>query len=103
MKIAPGTKFFERSLSVAKRFLQTAVVIDDRAFLRKELIQTVPHTVAEPPTPSTALPFGTTEPEKASTENAAPKEATSIPDPDPHRLDAEIVIEAFAKAGIVCS
>lgn len=103
MKVAPGTKFFERSLSVAKRFLQTAVVIDDRAFSRKELIQTVPHTVAEPPTPSTALPVGTAEPNKQSTEDAAPQEATSIPDPDPHRLDAETVIEAFAKAGIVCS
>lgn len=97
----PGTKFFERSLDVAKRFLQTAVVIDDRAFLSEQIVETIPHAASEPPTPSTAMP-----PAKAtkdSTDNAENLRVTSVRDPSTHSLNAEDVIESFAKLGITCS
>jgi hypothetical protein len=95
-----GSKFFDRSLAVARRFLQTAVVIDDRAFLRREVIEAIPHAVPLPPTPSTAAPIPNTAPEIAPADTAQ-LEVTSVPDADPHRLEAETVIESFA--GIVCS
>jgi hypothetical protein len=99
----PGSRFFDRSLAVAQRFLQTAVVIDDRAFLRRELIEPLPHTVPEPPTPSTAAPIGSEESKATISGDATPRAVTSVPDADPHRLDAETVIESFAKSGIICS
>src|SRR2546423_65388 len=54
----PNSAFFKRSLQVVDRFLQTAVVIDDRAFRREERVEVLPQLLEEPPTPSTAVPFG---------------------------------------------
>ncbi|MFZ3374942.1 MAG: response regulator receiver domain, partial [Chthoniobacterales bacterium] len=99
-KMKPGTKFFERSLEVAKRFLQTAVVIDDRAFLSEQIVEATPHAAAEPPTPSTLIPQTQT---KDSTGNIQILRATSVRDPSTHSLNAEDVIESFARLGITCS
>jgi hypothetical protein len=96
-----GSEFFKRSLDVAKRFLQTAVVIDDRAFLTEQIVEATPHAVATPPTPSTAIP-----PAKSNEElsgDSGDLRAMSVPDSNPHRLDAEAVIESFAQLGITCS
>jgi hypothetical protein len=97
----PGTKFFKRSLEVAKRFLQTAVVIDDRAFLSEQIVEATPHAAAEPPTPSTVIPQ--TQAKEDSARNIENLIATSVRDPSTHSLNAEDVIESFARLGITCS
>lgn len=98
-----SSRFFEMSLKAAQRFLQTAVVIDDRAFRQNEVHEPIPQIIEAPPTPSTSAPSAdvlfqdeliTVEPK----ENVVP-----LPDPDPHGIDAEKVIRSFAELGIVCS
>jgi hypothetical protein len=98
----PNSAFFKRSLQVVDRFLQTAVVIDDRAFRREERVEALPQLIEAPPTPSTSVPVG----EQPIEDNpkASPVLAiVPVPDTDPHGLDAEAVIDSFARRGIVCS
>jgi hypothetical protein len=96
-----NSEFFQTSLKVAERFLQTAVVIDDRAFIRNEVREPIPHAIDAPPTPSTAAPLaGDSVPHSA----VAPTDALIVtPDTDPHGINAETVIRSFAERGIVCS
>ena len=98
----PGSDFFNRSLNVAQRFLQTAVVIDDRAFVQEEIAEPIPHPLPSPPRPSTVSTedMGSRAEPQGEVEKVKP---TAIPDPNPHSLDAETIIESFAKVGIVCS
>jgi hypothetical protein len=97
-----NSAFFQRSLRVVDRFLQTAVVIDDRAFRREERVEPMPQLIPEPPTPSTAVPVDERQVQPGS--EATPLLViVPVPDPDPHGLDAEAVIDSFARRGIVCS
>jgi len=94
-----NSTFFARSQEVAQRFLQTAVVVDDRAFRSdSELTPTGP--LNPPNTPSTIAPHPDTS--LADT----PQVTAGMLDPvgfDPHGFDAETVINGFARCGIVCS
>jgi len=97
------SKFFQRSLRVAERFLQTAVVIDDRAFREEMVLEPPPEALVSPPTPSSA-PLSDAVLFEPSLPAAEPSPVTiQIEDPDPHGLDAEAVIKSFAELGIICS
>jgi hypothetical protein len=98
-----SSAFFLTSLRIAERFLQTAVVIDDRAFVHSTVVEPVPVALEPPPTPETAVPvsgelFLSSEPTLIPV-----GQAQHIPDADPHGIDAEAVIRSFAQKGIVCS
>jgi hypothetical protein len=90
-------------MDVAARFLQTAVVIDDRAFRRREVLEVVPHELPGLPTPSTAQPPDNVEGIRGNGLRTENFEIQELQDPDPHRLNAETIIESFARAGIICS
>lgn len=98
-----NSEFFQTSLKVVGRFLQTAVVIDDRAFRQGAVREPIPHTIEAPPTPSTVQPL--TEDLFPAGPNVVESNeiVVPIPDPDPHGIDAEKTIRAFAELGIVCS
>jgi hypothetical protein len=98
----PNSAFFKRSLQVVDRFLQTAVVIDDRAFRREERVEALPQLIEAPPTPSTAVAVGD-QPVQESPKPSPVLAIVPVPDTDPHGLDAEAVIDSFARRGIVCS
>lgn len=99
-----NSAFFERSVTIAKRFLQTAVVIDDRAFFNADgkpepqIIELSP-----PPTPTTA-PIGDSSPTIPGPVAPVLERPEELPmDPDPHGINARLIIESFAQQGIVCS
>jgi len=93
--------FHEISREVAKRFLHTVVVVDDKAF-PKEVKE--PHTLDDIKGPGDA--FG-----EATTSDELPTEASTQPEkkpdagsgPDPERLDARTLMATFAKEGLICA
>ncbi len=97
------SKFFERSLKVAEHFLQTAVVIDDRAFHNERRAQeATPTELTAPPTLATIE--ATSPHDSNATEPVTPDPPIEESlDPDPHGIDARAVIDSFAQRGIVCS
>lgn len=97
--------FFQRSSRVAQKFLQTAVVIDDRAFRPGSAVPELPVVqLTPPPTPMTVEPIAASSATIAESTTAVEEQAAEPPkDPDPHGIDAEVVIESFAQHGIVCS
>ena len=87
-----GTAFFTRSKDVVGRFLQTAVVVDDRASFG-------------PPTPAKPLQA---KPTRGSTTKAPAEKEEAEPDEpalgdQAHDLDVGALIETFAGIGIVCA
>lgn len=93
------TAFFQRSIKVVNRFLQTAVVIDDRAFDQVQAVREPPVSrLSSPPTPSTLDPRVPVVLTPDSYERL-----DFLPDPSPHGLDAKVVMDSFAQLGIVCS
>ena len=113
--------FFQRSAKVVAKFLQTAVVIDDRAFLNSRDGPAPPVApLSPPPTPMTTAPSANSagtmtgataletqelpSPSGADPATAAANEATETGEyPGAHGIDAEQVIDSFAQRGIVCS
>lgn len=91
--------FFTRSIKVAQGFLQTAVVVDDRAFLEEPEPKPT-GSLAQPATPSTIAPRA--EETAISAVAATPQQALAFA-PEAHRLDAQPVIDGFARRGIVCA
>ncbi len=91
--------FFQRSRKVAEQFLQTAVVIDDRAFQDANECKPLVEMLALPPTPSTV------EPRHQEAAPARPPAQTqeAVGPPQAHGLDPQPVIDGFARHGIVCS
>jgi hypothetical protein len=95
-----NTPFFQRSVSVARKFLQTAVVIDDRAFLKSgENPESRVTQLTAPPTPSTITPERVT-PAHISTSPSSEHTEEAPRDPDRHGIDAQTIIDSFAKHGI---
>ncbi len=98
------TDFFQRSVAVAREFLQTAVVIDDRAFQVEDEPEPVGEIIA-PPTPTTAEPRGS-EPALTPTPSKPKSSARSTEaaaHPDLHGFDPRQVIDGFASHAIICS
>jgi hypothetical protein len=95
------SNFFSRSLSVATAFLQTAVVIDDRAFRdERNPPEALPGPLLAPDTLATAETSAETLPQiSAKADDSISEKA----DPNPHGIDARAVIDSFAQFGIVCS
>ena len=85
--MANGAEYVNHCRKIAERFLQTAVVVDDEAYMR---LDTDDEPAAPPITPS-------------RNQQAA---ATSGPAPTPrrpdHRLSATSIIQSFAKLGVIC-
>ena len=79
------TDFGDRARSIASRFLQTALVVDDEA--RIEVEATVPKTVQTP--------------DLRSFEGAATTDYSAEPD-GLHSLDIRALVEAFAARGVIC-
>lgn len=89
------TKFKGMSAEVAKRFLQTVVVVDDEAAFTSE--ENVSRKDVEPP--SRPVPVD----KDAADEEEEAQEEVPTWDDEAHRLDAKQVIDAFAKQGLVCA
>jgi len=89
--------FFKSSSKIAARFLQTAVIIDDRAFV-KEIEPDYTQPLIAPPSLATS---------KLSEDPPSPTPTTPpvsiLAAPNPHGLDAHAVIDGYARKGIVCS
>jgi hypothetical protein len=83
-----ATTWNEHVLEVVDEFLQTVVVVDDRAFADRDLLEA---PAADDPPP--AQPGG-----RAVTADLAPPTA-----PDEHDLDPKAVTDAFADDGLVCT
>lgn len=98
------SRFFQRSLNAAEGFLQTAVVIDDRAFQLGSVREPAPVPLISPPTPSSILIDEDTflEPVVEAAQSAETA-IIQLDDVNPHALDAREVIESFAQRGIICS
>jgi len=94
-----NSAFFLRSMAVAQNFLQTAVVVDDRAFTTKAESEPV-GSLTPPATPSTVSP---------SEEAPLPPPETAVSENpgkivhEAHRFDPQPVIDGFARRGIVCA
>lgn len=85
--MTPATKWADHVLDVVDDFLQTVVVVDDRAFIDTELLERPTADDGEPAT-------------------MGGRAITALTTPavlDEHGLDAKAVTDAFAKAGLVCS
>jgi hypothetical protein len=93
----PTRRFFKRSLQIAAEFLQTAVVIDDRAFRDEATLPEV--------TPGPLVAPDSLETVDISSLPSLSEPATDFEpvDPNPHGIDARAVIDSFAELGIVCS
>ena len=76
--------FSERSLQVCRDFLQTAVIIDDRAFDK----------------PSTSTPIIGQEPKRGAQPSKNIHKTTAK---NEHYLDTQVLIKSFADHGIICS
>lgn len=87
MQMGTAEQFRGRSREVARRFLQTAVVVDDEAYMRAERREIVGGSVVTPGRRGRAA-------EGAG--RSAVGRATS------HTLNAKSVIDAFARLGVVC-
>jgi response regulator receiver domain-containing protein len=86
--MTPATTWDEHVLQVVDEFLQTVVVVDDRAFADRELLEAP--AVDDPPPPQAggrAISAGLTPPLV----------------PDEHDLDPKAVTDAFAEDGLVCT
>ncbi len=94
-----NTAFFARSEAFAEGFLQTAVVVDDRAFVTEQESDPV-GPLAQPATPSTITPR--TDGTAVEIGVGPPLEVVAFA-PEAHRLDAQPVIDGFARRGIVCA
>lgn len=87
--------FRSMSVEVAKRFLQTVVVVDDEAtFTSEENVSK--RNLELPPRP---VPVD----EDATDEEEEIQEEVPTWDDEAHKLDAKEVIDAFAKQGLVCA
>lgn len=92
--VAQDSEFFSFSQNIAEQFLQTAVIIDDRAeFSSQEEIQ--PQDV-NPPSIRRRPSAEETEPDNSDL-NTQNDENRS------HFLDAKIITDQFAQKGIICS
>lgn len=90
--------FFVRSMEVAQKFLQTAVVVDDRAFTSEPETKLV-GPLTPPRTPSTTEPR-----EDALDTPVAVAPAKEVPIVhEAHRFEPQPVIDGFARRGIVCA
>lgn len=87
--------FRSMSVEVAKRFLQTVVVVDDEAAFTSE--ENVPKRNLE--LPERPVPVD----EDATEEEDEKQEEVPTWDDEAHNLDAKEVIDAFAKEGLVCA
>ena len=85
MAAEPET-FEDHILKVVDQFLQTVVVVDDRAFNNSSLIPEESNDQVVPPMGGRAVKTGLEPP------------AT----PDEHSLDAKKVTDAFARSGLIC-
>jgi hypothetical protein len=74
--------FHDHALEISREFLQTAVVIDDELFENSSRI-------VEPEAPSSQLA-------------GRAVKANLLEPPEPRRLPARPLVEAFAKAGLIC-
>jgi len=82
--------FTDSSREIAERFLQTIVVVDDRAFFYEE---ERPHTDLKKPGRTT----------HSDTGKEADMEQRDQVKTDTHELNAKELIDCFAKKGLVCS
>jgi len=90
--------FFHRSVKIAEKFLQTALVIDDRAFIADP--QSEPVIAANlPSTPSTAEPVSEDAVARKIAEAPPRDQAATL---EPHRFNPQPVIDGFARHGIIC-
>ena len=82
-------EFHGRCVKIAKRFLQTVVIVDDEAYIReparspRELVLPTRHTSAQ-------------------TDAEGSKES-SVEDDHSHSLDAGTLVESFSKQGLICA
>ena len=116
-----GTDFKQHSENVARRFLQTIVVVDDRAYFQpSELLLKPTEPLKSPSRPRfTGAPelapereeefdIGDETEEESSREMAAPvieraDTAEETSEDLAHVLDAKYLIESFAERGMVCA
>lgn len=79
-----GREFSDRSLQVCRDFLQTAVIIDDRAFHK----------------PSASTPTAAQKPERR---RPPVREMEKVSSKNERFLDTHVLIKSFADHGIICS
>jgi Response receiver domain len=84
--VAESDRFEDHILSVVDRFLQTVVVVDDRAFNHSVLMPDEADSPMTAPTGGRAVQGGLQPPTT----------------PDEHDLDAKKVTDAFARSGLIC-
>ncbi len=91
--------FFQHSKTIAEKFLQTVVIIDDQAEFgeRKALEPETDEQVIEKPKDQ----YASNPDEPALDYSLTPPTVAS--NPDEHSLDAQAIINSFAEKGIVCS
>ncbi len=91
----------ERYRLAASRFLQSAVVIDDRAALVPEDDEVVPDVIADPRPRPTEVDK---EEEKAQAQLGAEDEERAVKqgETEENRLDARVLLDEFASLGMVC-
>lgn len=89
MMTVPEPRFLERSKAESRRFLQSAVVVDDLARLGDERIG----GALRPPRRGTAAESGVADRQGTAIER---RRAT-------HDLDAKMLVDAFADEGMVCA
>ena len=80
-------EFHERCMEIAKRFLQTVVIVDDKAYIRKP---------AQPP--RRPVP-----PNRRTLAQASEGESGERGGEDDHSLDAGTLVESFSKQGLICA
>lgn len=93
--------FFQKSKIVVEEFLQSVVIVDDRAFYIKTEDESLPDTVITPdPFPEIGIADRGKKARKAPVD-VEPSEFET--EDDTHNLDAKSIVDSFAKKGIVCA
>jgi hypothetical protein len=98
MPMAEPKSFEEASIQVASRFLESVVVIDDRA----EFTHAAGAAVTSPPTPPTS-PSPPPVRGGRTSKLVTPPVAALAAVQDEHGLDAKALVDAFAERGLVCA
>jgi response regulator receiver domain-containing protein len=119
MASPPVADFREHSQNIVRNFLQTIVVVDDRAYFEKTESSVRPTVLESPARPSftetkkdtsladpdAAQPVATMEisPEKVEPEIEQAKTAEETSEDRAHELNAKQLIDSFADRGIACA
>lgn len=96
------SEFFSYSRAIVENFLQTAVLLDDRAFMEKNK-EDVPKELVKPKAKGIEKNENEKKDQQENSVEDQPISKENQKDDNAHNLDANVIIDTFMEKGILCS